>query len=122
MKVNWNLNKIYTKSGEIDGRCQQARHWQIIDDAIDAQINEDEQHRKQILADWALLSKTERAFEKLSNSHTYRLADYAQRTSAIDSEYYINRDGLLTTWTCDPSLNKIDDYHEKILKNRLTTV
>ncbi len=101
MTVNWNLNKIYRKNGEIDGRCQQARHWR----EIDIHIDEDETvYRDQILEHWNSLTETERAFERLSNSHTWRISEYAINTAPEDSNYYYNSQGVLTAPPVDPTM------------------
>ncbi len=103
------LRAIYRKNGEIDGRCQVARRWARIDARIDAMsteelYSEEIKYRDHVLAEWDSLDPVQQAFERLSDSHQYRIAEYSRRTPIEKLDYYYNRDNLLTTWSCDPSI------------------
>jgi len=63
--------------------------------------------RNKILAQWNSMDDVLRSAEVLSNSDFYKLAKYAETTPIAEQEYYINSEGNLTTWTLDPSIQKL---------------
>jgi hypothetical protein len=109
--VNKPLNRIYRKNGEIDGRCGLAREWKMADariDTVEVIIDDDRDeaaYRDLILQHWHSLTDTERAFEKLCNSHTWHISEYAMRTAPEHSNYYYNSQGVLTAPEVDPTLS-----------------
>jgi len=118
------LREIYRKDGEIDGRCQVARRWARIDAHIDSmtfeeRYKEELQYRDCVLAEWNSLDSVQQAFERLSDSHQYRIAEYSRNTPVEKLDYYYNRDNLLTTWSCDPAQGETDSANWQQLQNLL---
>lgn len=86
----------YRKNGDIDYRSQAGRALKAQFDSADAEQEETQRTVDQILAEWDSLDSVDRAEHVLTNSHTYRIAQYARTTPISEQDYYYNQNGELT--------------------------